>query len=149
MLDQERITNRIAVITENLRELRKIRDSSLEDFLSDKQKIAAAKYFLQTSIEAMVDIGNHIIARLRFGVPENNLHTFELLVQNKVLDRDKLSTYRQMVRFRNLVVHLYHIVDDERVYQILQENLDDFEDFISKIVSYQANSVVAKPQNTH
>lgn len=149
MLDEERITNRIAVITDNLRELKEIRDTSLEDFLSDKQKIAAAKYFLQTSIEAIVDIGNHIIARLRFGVPENNFQTFELLVQNKVLDRDKLSTYRQMVKFRNLVVHLYHTVDDERVYQILQENLDDFEDFISKIVSYRANSAGVKPQNTN
>lgn len=139
MLDEERITNRIDIITNNLKELRRIQVSSLEDFLSDKQKIAAAKYFLQTSIEAMVDIGNHIIARLRFGVPENNFHTFELLIQNKVLEKDKLSTYRLMVRFRNLVVHLYHIADDERVYQILQENLDDFEEFISRIVSYQTN----------
>lgn len=137
MLDNERITNRIDIITNNLRELRKIQASSLEVFLFDRQMIAAAKYFLQTSIEAMIDIGNHIIARLRFGVPENNFHTFELLIQNKVLDKNKLSTYRQMAKFRNLVVHLYHIVADEKVYQILQENLDDFDAFISKILSYQ------------
>ena len=42
---------------------------------------------------------------------------------------DFLPTARQMVRFRNRLVHLYWEVDDEIVYQILQNNLADFDRF--------------------
>jgi len=34
-----------------------------------------------------------------------------------------------MAKFRNVLVHLYLEVDRQRVYQYLQENLDDFETF--------------------
>jgi len=38
-----------------------------------------------------------------------------------------------MARFRNLLVHRYGKIDDERIWTILQEDLKDFELFISKI----------------
>lgn len=38
-----------------------------------------------------------------------------------------------MGKFRNLLVHLYWKVDDERIYEVLQSELDDFEDFIGQI----------------
>lgn len=39
-----------------------------------------------------------------------------------------------MVKFRNRVVHLYFKVDDEMIYKILQDNLEDFEVFIKDII---------------
>ena len=41
-----------------------------------------------------------------------------------------------MARFRNLLVHRYGTIDDERVWMIMQENLDDFELFIKKIEAF-------------
>ncbi|WP_376790959.1 HepT-like ribonuclease domain-containing protein [Thermoflexus sp.] len=38
-----------------------------------------------------------------------------------------------MVRFRNLVVHLYHEVEPRRVYEILQTGLDDLRSFIAEV----------------
>ena len=140
MLDNERIINRINIINSNIKELRKISSLSKEDFLTNTQVIGSAKYFLQTSIEAMIDIGNHLIARLRFGIPENNFHTFELLAENNVINRKNLNKYRQMVRLRNILVHLYHIVNDEEVYNIIQNDLGDFEVYIKEILSFKSKS---------
>lgn len=39
-----------------------------------------------------------------------------------------------MAKFRNRVVHLYFKVDDEMIYKILQDNLEDFEVFIKDII---------------
>lgn len=39
-----------------------------------------------------------------------------------------------MAKFRNHIVHMYMQVDDEVIYTILQENLEDIRDFIQKIV---------------
>lgn len=135
MVDDERITQRIGTIQSNLRELGVLASIPQKEFLLDTQRIASAKYFLQVSVEAMIDIGNHIIARLRLGTPESNFHTFELLARNNIINKESLPTYQQMVKFRNLVVHLYHIVDNEEIYRIIHNDLKDFELFIKEILS--------------
>jgi uncharacterized protein YutE (UPF0331/DUF86 family) len=38
-----------------------------------------------------------------------------------------------MARFRNRLVHFYYRVDDKEVYDILKNNLLDFENFIESI----------------
>ncbi len=38
-----------------------------------------------------------------------------------------------MARFRNMLVHVYWAVDYERVYAILQEDLDDLRAFVRAI----------------
>lgn len=41
-----------------------------------------------------------------------------------------------MARFRNLLVYRYGAIDDERLWFIVQEDIDDFELFIKKIEGY-------------
>ena len=38
-----------------------------------------------------------------------------------------------MAKFRNLLVHLYWKVNDEKIYEILQYELVDFDEFIEQI----------------
>jgi uncharacterized protein YutE (UPF0331/DUF86 family) len=44
-----------------------------------------------------------------------------------------------MVSFRNRVVHLYWDIDDTTIYRIVQENLDDFETYITHILEFVQN----------
>jgi len=136
MVDKNIIDARISIILENVKRLREFVSKSEDDFLSNVNNVAAAKYYLQISIEAMVDIGNHIIARERLGVPKNNFETFEILAQNGIIDMEHLDTYRRMVRFRNVVVHLYFAVDNRRVFEVIKNNLSDFDAFIGEMRSY-------------
>lgn len=39
-----------------------------------------------------------------------------------------------MAKFRNRIVHMYFDVSDEMIYEITQNNLEDFEAFIKNIV---------------
>lgn len=39
-----------------------------------------------------------------------------------------------MAKFRNRIVHMYFNVSDEMIYEITQNNLEDFEAFIKTIV---------------
>lgn len=41
-----------------------------------------------------------------------------------------------MIGFRNLLVHEYEAVDPSRVYQYLQDNLNDFDRFFEQIAQY-------------
>jgi Protein of unknown function DUF86 len=49
------------------------------------------------------------------------------------LDADFIIRLEKMAKFRNLIVHLYWKVDNAEVYNILKNNLDDFDLIKSQI----------------
>jgi uncharacterized protein YutE (UPF0331/DUF86 family) len=121
------------MIKENLTKLDKLKKVPEEIFKKDFEKYDAAKYSLQTSIEAMIDICNHIISRKSLGLPKTKADSFIILCQNNILSPDMQDTYTAMARFRNRVVHLYDEVDTGDVYQYLNEGIADFKSFIDDI----------------
>lgn len=81
-------------------------------------------------------MSNQIIASDRFRAPKSYGETFEILVEQGIIDKNFLPTLRQMVQFRNRLVHLYWEVDAEVIYDILQKDLGDFDTFTSQILKY-------------
>ncbi len=135
MVDKEKIRSKIQTIEENSVKLKELRKYSLQDFLKDFRNVEAAKHLLQVNIEAMIDVANHIVARNRWRTPGTSAEAFALLEQNGYFTIDDLNTFNKMVKFRNRLVHLYHMVDDNELYKILQENLDDFSLFVKRIAT--------------
>ena len=107
--------------------LRDLARTERDEFLKDAAKVGAAKYYLQISIEACMDLGNHIIASERFRAPKDYRDIFTVLHENGILPDDFALTLRQMAGLRNRLVHLYWEVDDEQIYDDLLHRLDDFD----------------------
>ena len=129
MVDRQLILEKVAFIEDNLRKLRRLRAMSPDDFLSEFFYIDSAKHNLQTAIEAMQDIAQHVIAFHRWRLPTGNADAFQVLVEQGVLPAEDGNVFAQMARFRNRVVHIYSDVDPLEIYKILQEHLVDFERF--------------------
>ena len=91
---------------------------------------------LQVSIECCLDIAHHIVADEGYRSPTDYYDTFVVLHENGIVPESFLPTLRQMVSFRNRVVHLYWDVDDVTVYQILQSDLNDFEAYVRYILDF-------------
>lgn len=134
-IDREKVEQKILIMQQNLNKLRKLRELHKEEFIEDFRNIDSAKYLLQISIEAMLDIASHIIARNRWGKPEDNKAHFQMLADNGVIDKADINIYSNMAKFRNRIVHMYFSVDDEMIYDITKNNLDDFERYIKNILS--------------
>lgn len=47
--------------------------------------------------------------------------------------RDELI---QMAGYRNRMVHMYHMISDEELYDIITTELDDIKEFVSEIKKY-------------
>jgi uncharacterized protein YutE (UPF0331/DUF86 family) len=107
-----------------------------ETFRQDFTNVESAKHLLQVSIECCLDIAHHIVADEGYRTPTDYYDTFVVLHENGILPETFMPTLRQMVSFRNRVVHLYWDVDDATVYRILQENLSDFEAYIGYILDF-------------
>ena len=111
MVDAGRVAEKLRTIRENLDKLSLFKGVPVHLFISDFKEYDSAKYNLQTTIEAMLDICNHIIARNAYEVPRTNADAFRLLCRKNILGADMEDTYTAMARFRNRVVHLYDQVD--------------------------------------
>jgi len=107
-----------------------------EDFLHDFTKVESAKHLLQVSIECCLDIAHHVVADEGFRTPKDSYDACVVLNEQGILPDDFMPALRQMVSFRNRVVHLYWDVDDTTVYDIVQHNLGDFEAFARHILKY-------------
>ena len=131
--DMQKVRAKIQIIEENVRRLEALQARAHDEFIGDFLALEAAKHLLQVSIEAMLDIGAHLTARLRLKTPRDGAQVFQQLAQEGLLPADHVPTYTRMVKFRNLLVHLYQEVDAEQVYQIVQKELGDFRMFIADV----------------
>ena len=88
-------------------------------------------------IEACIDIAQHLIADEKWREPTSYRDTFAVLAENGILHPEDLKRFEPMAAFRNLLVHYYERVDDEIVFGIFRNNLDDFACFADRIVDFQ------------
>ena len=131
---------KVISILNNLRghreKLDKLAEFSEADFLRDFTKVESAKHLLQISIESCLDIAHHLVADGGYRTPEDSYDAFVVLNEEQILPDDFMPALREMVSFRNRVVHIYWDVDDEAVYRIIQEDLNDFDRFAVLIADY-------------
>lgn len=134
-LDIRRIDEHRKTIEDNLRQLEAKRGRSFEQFQKDLDGKDAVKYRLQTAAQAMIDISSHLCARLRLeaATEEGSGKCIRALEKKGWLVPERATVYVQMIRFRNVLVHLYGEVDDRRVHTIVEKELDYFRMFLADV----------------
>lgn len=135
MVDREKIRRKIQLIEDNLIKLKTLGELSWSEFNQDFRNAEAAKHLLQVNIEAMIDIANHYIARNRWLTPESSSEAFRILAEKGLISAEDQRIFSQMIKFRNRIVHMYFAVDNEEIYRLLKEKLDDFHRFIKIIAT--------------
>lgn len=56
-----------------------------------------------------------------------------LLSRKEILSKEVAKTFEAAVGVRNILVHQYEEVDPRKVYEVIQNNLSDFDRFIGEI----------------
>ena len=125
---------------ESIRKLISLSKLSENEFLSHYEKIDTSKYNFVVAIEAIIDICNRIISKRKLGFPQDYSDVIKLMSQQGVLEKDLVGRLLEMVKFRNMLVHLYWKIENDRLYRYLKENLGDFEAFKEAIRKYLKES---------
>ncbi len=116
-----------------LKEIREILPSSFEDY-KKIEKRRACERLLQVSIECVIDICGLVVIGLRLGLPAEEDDLFEKLEQAGIISSPRNEALKKMKAFRNILVHEYGHINDMIVYEVLQNNLNDFEIFKREIL---------------
>jgi uncharacterized protein YutE (UPF0331/DUF86 family) len=133
LLDKERVLAKIDELEGYLKELGEVKPTSLEEYKKIEKKRSSER-LLQLSIECMIDICALMVTGLRLGLPSEEDDLFERLEQAGIISPLMKETLRKMKAFRNILVHEYGRIDDELVYEILQNKLNDFDKFKCEIL---------------
>ena len=131
--DQDKMAGLVSELRKSLTMLSRLADLPRQSFLGDPDKIGSTKYHFIVAIESCIDMGNHIISRNGYRIPEDYGDTFTVLSEVGALPADFSEELRLIARFRNRLVHLYWKVDDQQLYEILKERLGDFKTFIDSL----------------
>jgi len=134
-INHKRIAEKLKFIRANLKKLKELAELEKKDFLSDYRNFDSAKYNLQAAVEAMLDIAAHIISREGYTSPDTSADSFRILADEGIITEDMLLKFVKMTKFRNRIVHLYDQIDEEYIYQIINNNLSDIESFVDLIVN--------------
>ena len=125
MVRPEIIRKRLNKLDEYLAILEKARRYSWEEFVRDPERYGSVERFLHLSLEALQDLGNHVIADLELGIVNRSRDIPEIIADQGWIDETMKDTWIRMIGFRNILVHDYLEVDHRIVYEVLQNRLDD------------------------
>lgn len=128
------IVSKLADIEDTLRHLRELLPKSPDTFVRDWGSQRMTERALQIVVEAMIDIGERLVAFSGGSPCETAASAFERLQQIGVIK--DASRYVPIVRFRNFLVHQYDRVDPTLVYVIATDGLADVEAFAVEVKHY-------------
>jgi len=138
---ENNVLNRLFTeMDEALRKLKNLSKHSKDDFLAYYEKTDTAKYNFIVAIEAVIDICNRIISKRRLGLPQDYSDVIKLMSQHGIVEGDLVGRLVEMVKFRNMLVHIYWKIENDRLFHYLKENLGDFEAFKEAIRNYLKRS---------
>ncbi len=104
-----------------------------EEIAGDLVQERFVEHTLQIAIQAALDVASHIVSDDHLGEPRNNRELFELLARHGWISEQLSRTLRDVVGFRNIVVHGYGEVDVDIVRDVAQHHVEDLLVFAAEI----------------
>lgn len=94
----------------------------LERLLLDRDLKNMVLHALLVSIQASIDIANHLISEEGLRRPANYREAFQIIGEAELIDDDLAGELSDLAGFRNVLFHIYWGLDMEMVYHILQND---------------------------
>jgi uncharacterized protein YutE (UPF0331/DUF86 family) len=119
------IVERMAWINKMSYEIGQLPLENYASFVGDKRNVWAAESCLRRTLEALMDLGRHILAKgFGRGVSEYK-EIASGLVEAKVLSPAQGDTLRTLAGYRNRMVHFYQEISDKELFEICSSQLSD------------------------
>ena len=89
------------------------------EIVASPEKLGNIKYQFIVSIEACIDICQHVASKFFAQIPESYAQCFDVLEEKGVISKELSGQMAELAKFRNVLVHLYWRVDDARVIDMI------------------------------
>ncbi|SPD74038.1 conserved hypothetical protein [uncultured Desulfobacterium sp.] len=119
------VVDRIDWIKKMIHEIGQLPFDSYASFIADKRNIWAAESCLRRALEALMDLGRHILAK-GFGRGVSEYKEIAAgLVAAGIFGPDEGDKLRTLAGYRNRMVHFYQEISDKELFEICSSQLSD------------------------
>ena len=136
-LNRQMVEDRLTNMRNCLIEMYKLAKLPKKEFLAEVRNWAACETFLRHGLEDIFDIGRHILARIggfRSGLEYKSIA--KGLGDKGVVSQEMAKKLAPIAGYRNRLVHFYQEISPEELYDIIQNDLPDIEDFMREIENF-------------
>ncbi len=131
-----RVLELVRFIETCLQEIRPFSKMSKEEFLSDRKNPPFLESYLRRALEAVFDIGRHILAKTS-GFKEIEYKAIaKHLGEKEIVTKELSDILYMMAGYRNRMVHFYKEVTPEELHHIAVNHLKDVERFNREVVAF-------------
>ena len=123
MVRDEGVLAHLRELDEAAGDWERYRSITLEDLRTDRDKRNMVLHALLVSIQASIDIANHLIAVSSSRRPETYRESFAILCDEGLIPEDLSIQLSDLAGFRNVLVHIYCRLNPHEVYGVLQDYL--------------------------
>lgn len=123
------ISRKLKKLDEVIRQLEGIKTYKQEKFLHNNILQAASERFFILGIEIITDVGEHLLTQEKDVSPESYDEIIVQLGKTKIVPPLLAKRNAGMARFRNLLVHVYDVIEPKLVYDYLQKAPREFRAF--------------------
>lgn len=124
-LSRRVIVERLFLLNQLIGQIERLPLHDEDAFFADSRNIHTAESCLRRALEALFDIGRHILGK-GYGVPAGSYRDIAtLLAEKEVLDKGEEKIFVQMAGYRNQLTLVYHEVSSAELFQVCVEDLGD------------------------
>jgi uncharacterized protein YutE (UPF0331/DUF86 family) len=124
-IQEKVVAERARRIEDMLRGIRTLPLGSYEQFVTDPRDRAAADSYLRRALEALMDLGRHLLAKGLGQAATEYKDVPRQLLACGVLDPEAAALMGKLAGYRNRLVHFYDEVTPRKLYHICTEQMGD------------------------
>ncbi len=132
---KENIQSRLSIANEAINVLKQLIDRPESELLNNPINIFALKGALIIVLQALLDLGNYLIALKEMGVPSSYEDILDILGSNRALSNDDRDKMKKLLKIREKLLHSSESISIKNLIEIVKENLDLFKGVLDAIRS--------------
>jgi uncharacterized protein YutE (UPF0331/DUF86 family) len=136
MVKPEYIITMLKTIEQNYIELYRHRNAGAKEIAKNKSLQWSIERGLQVTIQAILDIGSHILAEKKVNGWKTCKEIPIKLNERGIITKALANKISLMAGLRNILVHEYLEIEPKEISNILKNNLEDFKIFVVQIRKY-------------
>lgn len=136
MIETSLIRRKLSRLNMYLEKLKPILEHTYDEYLKDPYFKYTAERLIQLIVECASDINNHVVVEKNKRPPEDYTSSFTKAAEVGLISYELANQIKGSAGMRNILVHEYMDIDDEKVYKTLPVAIKDYKEYIKQVDIY-------------
>ncbi len=136
MVDVDLVRRKLSRMNIYLEKLKPISKKTLKEYKADSYLKFSAERLIQLIVEAATDINSHVVVETQNRPPEDYSISFTKAAEVNLISKELAEKLKASAGMRNILVHEYMDIDDEKVYSAIALALKGYKEYLKQVEKF-------------